>query len=703
MNHLRLFFLLCAALYPAAALADTIISINIAGGNEDAPGTGVPAPAGQGIVTGNAGIGQFGNWNNLVGTSGSVSTVNSDGDGTGAVVEWATNNTWSTNTADGAGGDVDLMSGYLDNFNANGSITISGLGAEFTTTGYEVLVYFNNDNDDNTGGFVIEDSNANTDTRFGHQDTANGNYPLAGGVDGYVISEETDSATTMLSNVVRLTGLDGTDFTLTGIAGTGVASLRSRPNAIQIITQGNPLDVDGDGLADDWETANGLSPLDDGSVDENNGPDGDPDMDGSSNLEEFIAVTDPQDSDTDDDDLMDGVENETGIYVSPTQTGSNPRVADTDGDTLNDGSEVMQNPFFSNPNLVDTDGDTLNDDFEVTANPFVTNPSAEDTDSDTFSDKVEINLGSDPTDAGSIPEFVSSPRIGINFSSDRDGAAELAADEVAGFPGFAQAGWNNYIGIPANGTGLMGDTAGIVSPNAGVVSEEDGNQLAGVTVNWSALNSWNTNNGTSNPDNKLMNGYLDNSAASPELVQVDVGNLPLNYTIGEGYTVVAYFGSDGNDRTGTVGVVGAETYSFSTSSNQGASFPTAYALTEDTAAGNPSSNYAVWTGLTSPTLQLRVVRVGGNCGIHGIQIISSEAGTPLEITDIEYDEENNMVTLTWNSVPEVIYAIDVSTDLQSWPGDVDDSVESDGETTTRTFAGPPEGTERVYYRVRVSE
>ena len=90
-------------------------------------------------------------------------------------------------------------------------------------------------------------------------------------------------------------------------------------------------------------------------------------------------------------------------------------------------------------------------------------------------------------------------------------------------------------------------------------------------------------------------------------------------------------------------------------------------------------------------------------GIHGIQIISSEPATPLVITDIQYDQANNMVTLTWNSTPNTIYAIDISTDLQSWPGDVDDSVMSDGETTTRTFSGPAKGTERVFYRVRVAE
>jgi len=53
-------------------------------------------------------------------------------------------------------------------------------------------------------------------------------------------------------------------------------------------------DVDEDGLPDDWETAHGLDPADDGSVIPDNGADGDPDGDGLPNDEEFIAGLDPR-------------------------------------------------------------------------------------------------------------------------------------------------------------------------------------------------------------------------------------------------------------------------------------------------------------------------------------------------------------------------------------------------------------------------
>ena len=69
--------------------------------------------------------------------------------------------------------------------------------------------------------------------------------------------------------------------------GTGTNSI--------IITFGDS-DFDGDGLPDWWEQQYGLDPLDDGTVNPDNGASGDPDGDGFSNLQEFLAGTDPKNS-----------------------------------------------------------------------------------------------------------------------------------------------------------------------------------------------------------------------------------------------------------------------------------------------------------------------------------------------------------------------------------------------------------------------
>lgn len=110
-------------------------------------------------------------------------------------------------------------------------------------------------------------------------------------------------------------------------------------------------DTDGDGLADGVETNTGT----------------------------FVSAsdtgTDPNDPDTDDDGLADGVETNTGTFVSASDTGTDPHVADTDSDGLSDGAETGTGTFVdatntgTNPHLADTDGDTISDGVETGLDP----------------------------------------------------------------------------------------------------------------------------------------------------------------------------------------------------------------------------------------------------------------------------------------------------------------------------------------------
>lgn len=76
--------------------------------------------------------------------------------------------------------------------------------------------------------------------------------------------------------------------------------------------------------------------------------------------------------DLDNDGLSDVVETNTGTYVSPSNTGTDPENPDCDNDGLWDGDELA---YGSNPLIKDTDGDGFDDGYEV-ASGF--NPAASD-------------------------------------------------------------------------------------------------------------------------------------------------------------------------------------------------------------------------------------------------------------------------------------------------------------------------------------
>jgi hypothetical protein len=154
----------------------------------------------------------------------------------------------------------------------------------------------------------------------------------------------------------------------------------------------------------------------------------DSDSDGlSDGQEEFVLGTDPNDNDSDDDSLLDGVETNTDTWVSTSDTGTDPLSNDSDSDGLSDGVETNTAEYIdatdtgTDPNDSDTDNDGLLDGAETNTNVYVsssdtgTHPLNTDSDADGYSDYVETNTGTwtSSDDTGTDPNRGDTDNDGI--------------------------------------------------------------------------------------------------------------------------------------------------------------------------------------------------------------------------------------------------------------------------------------------------
>jgi hypothetical protein len=344
-------------------------------------------------------------------------------------------------------------------------------------------------------------------------------------------------------------------------------------------------DGDGDGIPDIFETNTGVFvSFTDTGTDPNAS---DSDGDGLSDFDEiFVHRTDPNDPDTDGDGLSDGQE----ILVY----GTDPLNPDTDGDGLSDGDEVLV--YGSDPFKTDTDGDGFSDGYEV----FV--------------------LGSDPTDPNSPDLSGGRSAIGINFASARGNGPNriLESHMFAGFPGYEQKNWNQTDGVKS--VGIEEDS--IVAPVEGVLVDNQGN-LTDMWIAFQGRSLWSANNGLETTYGRLYSGYIDSSGSQPEI------NILLEKIPYERYDVVVYVGSDTNGRTGSVSL-GDQTYHYTSAAilSGGQDLGDAYRRTTDSAEFfpperrfNPSANVVIFRGQTDESVLVTHNFGSGNGGIFAIQIV----------------------------------------------------------------------------------
>ncbi|MGC6564376.1 MAG: discoidin domain-containing protein, partial [Akkermansiaceae bacterium] len=518
-------------------------------------------------------------------------------------------------------------------------------------------------------------------------------------------------------------------------------------------------DTDGDGLFDQFEIDAGLDPNDDDS-DDNGTLDGeeDGDGDGLNNLGEQTAGTDPTYHDSDDDTLLDGVETGTGVWNSVADTGTNPLSNDSDGDGLLDNVEnpdlpyVDENQTGSDPNIVDTDNDTLPDDVEVAINsdPSKTDTDGngtldgdEDADNDSSTNSNELVVGTDPANDDTDDDgfldgvetntgiWVSATNTGTNpLDNDTDDDGLLDGVENPDLP-FADA---DQTGSDPHTVDTDGDLAGDGfeienstdptnpndTPDLPTISiidgllggdltdpEDDGIDIedtAGENFNWVSITSSSESfftDATAGGSNEGAFDVFDNKVGGGE-AKWCCNAAPQDLTVEFAEPVsITYFtmtsSNDSPDRDPTFWQIQG--------SNDGITFETIFDHT-----GDPiwdARNQTALFILDSPAVAYRFIRysvtqTGGTLHALGeIEYFGLVGGTPLDITDIEYNDDNS-ISLTWNSNPGRTYTVQSNVDLGSFWEDVQDSIPAAGDGATQTsvtFPSPPPVALKRFFRV----
>ena len=398
-----------------------------------------------------------------------------------------------------------------------------------------------------------------------------------------------------------------------------------------------------DGLDDDFETSF--------FGDLSEGPDDDFDMDGLTNLEESESGLDPSNEDTDSDGLKDGVEDGTGTFVSASQTGTNPLNPDSDSDGLLDGVEDGGGTFISvtktgsDPNLPDTDDDNQKDGFEV---ENLTDPN----DPESKSAIATITLIND--------------LLGGDLTDPEDDGTESETIFANGDVG-QTAGTNfNWVSITANAEEYFGNFGG---------SEGSFDMF---------------DNLTGGGQNKLCCG------GAPVFATVEFEN-PVSLT---------HFTLTSSNDTPSRDPLDFQIQG----SNDGITFEIIYERIDGPSIWGATRNQTARIDLPSASnpykfIRYDVTRTGGpNHALAEIEYFG-EAGSlaPLEVIAFSYDKETKQVSLTWNSRNNQTYSVFTSTDLFDFETDINDSIESQGETTTFTFTNLSPEIEKLFFRVVENE
>ena len=395
---------------------------------------------------------------------------------------------------------------------------------------------------------------------------------------------------------------------------------------------------------------------------------GDPDNDGLSNAQELTSNTNPNNPDTDNDGLTDGLEVLTH--------GSNPRLADSDGDGLNDGPEITAG---SNPNDPDSDDDTLTDGAEV--NTHHTSPLSIDTDGDGYNDPTELISGTNPALASSTP--------GGSFI-----ARVLGADAAEGLDLTGTFKYAFNVG-PDGAAGLIHD-ADFTADSAAGITVSAGNQIAS--------GGWVIPSLGSSPADDALEAvfrdirWSDVGSADPALqdVKVDLANL----IPGRQYKLQLLFGEQCcPTRTFDISVEGnliADDFNITNAQGPTPMTIAGAAVVYSFTAGDNTLNILLAGAGVAP-----VPGVDRNATLSGVTL--EEIVTPVPLDIVSVTRVPTGLRLDTRGTPGTVYIVDWAPDLVTWE-EVNDNLVPDASgnatwTDTNLLRVGP-AVRRGFYKLR---
>ncbi|MCH2059840.1 MAG: hypothetical protein MK183_04370, partial [Verrucomicrobiales bacterium] len=435
----------------------------------------------------------------------------------------------------------------------------------------------------------------------------------------------------------------------------------------------NDTDNDGDLLPDWWEIQFTDDLTDLSGIDES-----DFDGDGLTDLDEYEKDTDPTEEDTDGDGLADGVETNTGTFASASDTGTDPTTADTDGDGLNDGIETNSGVFAG---AADTG----------------TNPNNSDTDADGFPDGKEIEAGTSPVNANDFPDSLL-----VYYDFEGDVGTTVADKGNFGYSGsFSGAVTLSNEGAPAGSS--PGGSAQLSGGFINVPGIDMNTMIRDFGSGDYTMSCWIKPVDVSRDqyifgqtEQGIHNGIRNNSYLHQAHWAADTNGAtqlaPYLAADDDGW-IHAAFVYDGEADQGSIYLDGQLDWSGQKNAPNGGGNLIIGAINNGSNAFQGLlDEVAVWTGALSPERILELAE--GDSPLGGSPV-------PLQISNMSADFSGAIpvVTISFNSRPGRIYAVDRTEDLLIWE-ELDDGVEGAADSTDFTDSFLPENSTTMFYRVR---